>query len=408
MEPFDQDVLAPAERPSTEALNRGFTADRRALSFFYERLLGGRTSVTNDRSRLRNGFMGDSFEVRPTSPAGFSLEVSGGLGFYYDPTVPLVIAQDSIVGRFEGVSDVSPWRPLVLGSSVSINIPVAPAVGMSRYDIVEVRPKRELADYGQLLRFDQAVNNFVPKSAPAFLRYGSTQTEVGQVLAPILSTAPLSYKVGIAAPTGTQVEPEITPGYVRVARVLINGGDVSIDSDQITDYRAQSPENGTGFVSGLASIRSVRGQKIRPLIKALNAPSGMKVVVFDRDTISVTGFPISPNIMLFTGAPLTYFTGGVEAVNPIPSGTPLTDNERPVLAHGSAIGLNRFLQGPDIFNTELLDPLTTYPAGKYSLGSYFSSLRPFFCLWDPATNLFDGDMATQDPIEFSFWMAYSY
>jgi hypothetical protein len=68
--------------------------------------------------------------------------------------------------------------------------------------------------------------------------------------------------------------------------------------------------------------------------------------------------------------------------------------------------MNRFLQVGDIDGAEMANPLFASPAGKYADGEYFSSLRPYFCGWS-GTN-WTLDMETQDPIEFSFWMAVAY
>jgi hypothetical protein len=205
-----------------------------------------------------------------------------------------------------------------------------------------------------------------------------------------------------------QVEPPTTPGYVKVARILVNAGDTSVTAAAICNRRALVfPESGMGRVSGRATIRSQRSANIRPAITHLVAPPGMQVVIFDRDTVpAMTGFPISPNLMLMTGAPLTFFTGGCEVVNPVASMTPITDNQRPIIAHGCAVAMNRFLQTADIDAPELLSANTTAPAGQYAEGEYFSSLRPYFCGWSGTD--WSLDMSTQDPIEFSFWMEFMY
>lgn len=407
-EPFDQGAFPPHIKPSTEALNRAMAAERRALSFFYERLHQSRINTGTDVGQLKTGFIGEGFKVRPVSPATMQITVTAGLGFYYDNTIPLPIATDINGLRYQGISDVSPYRPLVLGSTVTITVPAAPPMGQSRYDIVEVRPKRDLDDYGPDLRYQAAVSDFRPDTNAAALRYGSTQAEAGLVTTPTPSTQPVSFVKGVAAATGSQVEPPTTPGYVQIARILVNAGDISVDAGAICNRRALVfPESGMGRVSGRATIRSQRLAKIRPALTHLVAPPGVQVVIFDRDTVpAMTGFPISPNIMLMTGAPLTFFDGGCQLVNPVASMTPLTDNERPIIAHGCSVAMNRFLQVADIDAPELLSANTTAPAGQYAEGEYFSSLRPYFCGWSGTD--WTLDMSTQDPIEFSFWMDFMY
>lgn len=407
MGPFDMKVLAPAKKPTTDDINQGFSADRRALSFFYEQLLRSRLNASSDAGGLKTGFIGEGFKVRPTSPASMTVTVTAGLGWFYDPTDPLVIAQDITGLRYQGVNDASPYRPLVLGETVELLVPAAPAVGNSRYDIIEVRPKRELQDYGPELRYDDGVGDWRPLGGATILSYSSSQAEVGSVTTPVLSTAPVSYVKGVAAPTGTQVEPPTTPGYVKIARILVTAGATSVDASVICNRRPLVFPNGVGFVSGRGTIRSERGQLTRPSLTQVIAPPGVQVFLFDRNLVPlVSGFPISPNIGVLTGAPLTYFTGGCELVNPVLSSPPTPDNERPVISHGTRVNVNRFFQVFDIDSADMANPLLASPSGAYAEGEFFSSLNPCFCGWS-GTN-WTLDMETQDPIEFSFWMALTY
>ena len=136
--PFDVNVLAPAEHPSTEALNRGFSASHGALDFFYRQLLAQRTNASNNRAVLSDGFVGEAFCVRAVNPASMFVEVAAGLAFRYDPSDPLVVAQDTVVGVYQGVSDLSPYHPIVLPQAVQFPVPAAPLAGQSRYDIIEL------------------------------------------------------------------------------------------------------------------------------------------------------------------------------------------------------------------------------------------------------------------------------
>jgi hypothetical protein len=277
MKSFDQNALAPGERPSTEAINRGFSADSGRLDWVYRQLLSARTDVANDRAALKNGFLGSGHRVRALDPATLQVTVDPGLGFYYDNTVPLVAASDGIVGVYEGVSDVSPYRPLVLADTITYTVPTPPPAGQARYDIIEVRPKRDLADYGPLLRFNSGTNNWSPQSAAAFLRYAVEPAEAGAVVTPALSTAPVSYVEGVAAPyPGVLPEPPTTPGYIKIARILVETGITGITSDKIVDRRQLVFPQGAGFVSG--SVHRSRLDPEAPCGTAwLNVPSTRSV-----------------------------------------------------------------------------------------------------------------------------------
>lgn len=238
MMPFDRRVWAPRERPSTESNNMGESADRAALDWFYRAILSQRISASNDRSVLRNGFIGDGYKVRALSPAQMKVSVSPGLGYYFDPTVPLVVATDAVAPIYQGVMDLSPYRPLVLPEEVQYTVPTPPAAGQSRYDIIEVRPKRELADYDPILTFNVAALNWLPQAPAAFLRYAIDPAEIGQKIWPDpAADKPMYYVKGVAAATGTQVEPTPTPGYVTVGRILVTNGDVSIADTRLVDKR---------------------------------------------------------------------------------------------------------------------------------------------------------------------------
>lgn len=407
MNPFDMKILAPAKKPTTDDINQGFAADRRALAFFYENLLRSRLNVGSDVGGLKTGFIGEGFKVRPTSPASMTVTVTAGLGWHYDPTDPLIIAQDITGLRYQGAGDTSPYRPLVLGETVELVVPTAPPAGNSRYDIIEVRPKREIADYGPEIRYATGVADWRPLGGGTFLRYNSTQAEVGSVVTPAPSIAPVSYVKGVAAPTGTQVEPPTTQGYVKIARILVAEGVTSVDADVICNRRPLVFPNGVGFIAGRGTIRSERGALARPSLTHVVAPPGMQVFVFDRSLVPlVIGYPLTPTIGVLTGAPLTYFTGGCELINPKDAATPAPNNEHPVIAHGPKARMNRFFTILDLDSADMANPLLASPAGPYAEGDYFSSLQPFFCGWS-GTN-WNMDMEIQDPIEFSFWMAVAY
>jgi len=407
MKPFDQNAMAPGERPSTEAINRGFSADSSRLDWVYRQLLGSRTDVANDRATLKNGFIGSGHRVRALNPATLQVTVDPGLGFYYDNTQPLVAASDMIVGVYQSVSDLSPYRPIVLADTVTYTVPTLPPAGQARYDVIEVKPKRQLAEYGPLLRFDSGTNNWTPQSAAAFLRYAVEPAEAGAVVTPAPSTAPISYVKGVAAPyPGVLPEPPTTPGYVKIARILVEGGAASLTSDKIVDRRQLVFPEGVGFIAGTGFFRSVRTAAARPEITSLTAPPGVRVAMFCRNVIPLTGFNVNMNVVVFTGQPVRFFTGDVqvqESQNPAPG-----DNEKPIIAHRSLVTLNRTISGVDIDSAEMNDPNRANPTIGYADGEVFSSLQPLFCSWNTATSLWNGDMSADDPVKFSFWAAYSY
>lgn len=391
--PFDSNALAPAERPSTEALNRGFSASHAALDFFYRQTLAQRTSASNDRAILRDGFLGDAFCTRAVNPASMFVEVAAGLGFRYDPTDPLVAAQDSIAGVYQGVSDLSPFRPLVLPQAVNIPVPPAPLVGQSRYDLIEVRPKRELADYGNLLRFNFGTLQWVPQSAAAFLRYAIEPAEVAVVAAPALSTAPLSYVQGVPAATGTQVEPAGTPGYITVARILVTGGDTSIPENRIVDRRAYAaPTSGVLEIGGEFTIDTsgVPTDPATPTIVSLAAPPGVRVAI-----VGQAKGDASFALVVVSGPE---FKSMSVTVSPFKG---LSSAGEPITTWGYASAVTGVVgTTPTLTQARFADPAYTAPTLQLAIGQKFAYALFQSAAWDPMSGLFDATLPS--PTRYMF------
>lgn len=398
MMPFDRRVWAPRERPSTESNNMGQSADRAALDWFYRAILSQRISAGNDRSILRNGFIGDSYKVRALSPAQMKVSVAPGLGYYYDPTVPLVVATDAVAPIYQGVMDLSPYRPLVLPEEVQYTVPTPPAAGQSRYDIIEVRPKRELADYDPILTFNVAALNWLPQAPAAFLRYAIDPAEIGSKIWPDpAADKPMYYVKGVAAATGTQVEPTPTPGYVTVGRILVTNGDVSIAQNRVMDPRTLLFNEGEGFISGVVEIPTTVAAT--PTMTSLVAPPGVNVVA--------TGLNISGakwRLSVIGGGPFTSFTGGAHILNGENS-----DPTIPTLCWGSIINTAGAIPNAGV-QTDLADPTKTSPAGPYAIGQRLGTIEFLASRWKPGTQLFSGAAADglPNPTRYAFWASFTY
>ena len=298
MRPFDQRVIAPMQRPSTEDLNSARSAEALRLSWFYQQLLARMTTASNPGAFYPTGFLGAGFRCVPTSPATLGVQLSPGLGFYYDDTTPLVIAEDLAGLRYEGVTDLSPYHPLVLDATlvIPIQLPLPPP-GQSRYDLIEVRPKRELTDYGQVLRWNTAGNQFTPDNCAAFLRYAVDNGDLGYVpgntAGPSASVDPVSCVVGPAAVTGTQLTPQGSPGYVPVARILVSDSAVTILGDKIADQRHMAQPGGI-----VAEVECTVGTAAvyKPVILQYDAAPGIVLVPYglDRAEASMALYVLGP------------------------------------------------------------------------------------------------------------------
>ena len=386
-QPYDTDVLAPAERPSTEALNRGFSSDHARLDWYTRQFAGQRTDDANDRAVLRSGFTGAGYRVRVTSPASMVVTIDPGIGYYYDPTSPLIVAQDSIVGVYQGVTDLSPYRPLVLPQQVQFSVPPLVAAGQSRFDIIEVRPKRDLADYGPLLRFDKATLNWAPSSAAAFLRYAVEPADIDYAPAIGASTAPISYVRGTPAVTGTQTEPVNTPGYTTIARIRVTDGDTSIPENRILDYRTVAGENGVIEIAGTFDIKT-SGADPTPTIVGLITPPGVRVAIVGQGTGDA-----SFALCVFCGKQPRAFS---------PVVTPYrfaSFANNPLCTQGFLVSVTGVV-GTTILQALLANPARTAPVTAADNGQPFAYALFQTANWNPVAQQFNEPMP--DPVRYTF------
>jgi hypothetical protein len=272
--PFDRCVINTRERPLSSDIDRGFSLVAQTLSELMDRLTQSRASFGDDTASqvASAGFNGDGFKVRSIATPAMQIRASQGLGWFFDPTA------DVSVGAQPGLDDRARLRPLVLPSDEVINVPAAPAGGTERYDIVEVA-------LGRLLT-DQVSRNVLTAISPFVFNptlVNKTMTfdlngQSGVVAAPSASTAPLSLKTGVVAPTGTAVVPPTTAGYVKLAEIYVGGAVTAIQPNVIRDKRKLLAANAQFVVGVEFSVLNINTPV--PSITALNAPPGVQVSVY--------------------------------------------------------------------------------------------------------------------------------
>lgn len=379
-DPLDQTTLAPMERPSTETLNRAQTTSRRALTFWWEQALAQRADIAGGRAKLNTGFVGEAFKVRPASPAGLEVELAAGMGFYFDPTQPLVIAQDLVVGAYQGVSDLAPHRPLVIADNITF--PIFPQSGpdLWRYDIIEVRPQRELKDYETKLRYSVPARAFQPQSAAEALRYNIAQGDIDLVVSPAPSTAPLSLKRGTASTSAGGVlptEPPVTPGYVKVARVLVSDTDSIVVDKMITDLRTAASMI---EVSGIFSM-PMTGTPT-PVLTALNAPPGVDVAV-----LGSAAHGYSAEVLVFTGAQPTQVDFQISPLAANGGGaSPVVLNAWALVTNG-VVDATTTTVPTQVSQADLANATKTSPAGARAIGQPFVGLEITASRYNPAAGM---------------------
>ncbi len=234
--PFDRTVINTRERPISSDLNQAQSQIDRTLRFFLEQLLAPRVSITDERKGTPvSGFIGNGFQVREQATPGMFVDVKLGLGFKYDASdVP------PAVGGVPGVDDLNPYKPLLLMVDAFIfpftGIPVPTSDPTNdRIDIVEVNINRRLADAASRDVLNPVTGVFDPTAVQKSLAWNVGTSIDNTVVAPANSTAALSYKAGV--PSGSPTPAPTSPGYLKVAQILVGNGVTQIDQNVITDLR---------------------------------------------------------------------------------------------------------------------------------------------------------------------------
>ena len=401
--PFDNSVVVPLQRPAAADPNAISTYWQLAQRYTAQLAFAGRTSIGVDTTQPRSGFLHDAYKVRPLSPAQLRVALTAGLAYQYQPADLAGTLSAPGLGPVDSMGDLSGYKPLVLSEDLEINIPTPlPAAGQARYDILEVRYRRDFTDQSPALRFVPATNAFLPQVLPQTLTYSMGAVDVGYVTTPGASSLPIGYKQGAPAATGSQVEPPVTPGYVKIARILVENGATAITGQQIQDTRMFLAPEGVVRVSGTISVRTTGPQPLPQLVE-LNAPAGVRVVAFCR-TVGA-----GPQALVFTGQPVRSAAGHCYVLSQPFDPLAAPSNNAPIVfaAPGAVSAFrNRIVQVVDIDPFELANPNLTNPAGDFSFGEVFSSVGGVAFAWDPVAKNFAG--ALPDPFYFAFQLEFSY
>lgn len=270
---FDRTNFGLRERPVSSDYNHNMSQSDRALRDTLMRLMSAR-SLTSAAGVPYTGFIGDGFRVVPSSPIGLSVQLTAGLGFFYDPiSVPTDLGADDL----EGVDDRSAYKPMLLTAPQAFAVPAAPGTGNSRIDIIEARYSRQLTDpqtRRQLDASSKQFNDHVFNKTLTFALDGVT----GLVNNPDQSVAALSYKVGTPAATGTEIEPTVSAGYVQIARINVGPNVTTIDRDVLVDRRALLHPGGVVPFNGVWRMQWNSGSPIVTTHSVTNPP-GVHVAI---------------------------------------------------------------------------------------------------------------------------------
>lgn len=228
--PFDRTNIGLRERPVSGDLNQIQGQLYRAIMHQAGYMLAVATNASS-AAQPKTGFMHDGCRVVPSSPMAMSVVVTPGFGVIYDPSdLPTGIGATDL----EKVDDLSPFKPAPLVAPVTFAVPAAPGSPNSRIDIIEVRTARRLGSAVTRRQLDSLTEEFVDHLFFKSLEY-TLDGQTGVVSSPTASTAALSYKVGVAGNPG--LVPATTPGYTKIAEILVPTGTTSIGRTNIVDRR---------------------------------------------------------------------------------------------------------------------------------------------------------------------------
>lgn len=287
--PFDRNVINVRERPLSSDINQTQSEVDYSIREVVDKLCLSRASVIDDRAVVPyTGFFGEGLRVRPVSPLGLQVQLSAGLGFFYDAALA------TSIGGVPSVDDLSRFKPLPLNSAVTIAVP-APDPTNPRIDIVEVKPNRRLLDTASRDVLNTSTGQFDPKSVFKTLGW-DLESSVGTVVTPANSTTAIGYKAGTPAPVPTAPPP--SPGYVKIAEVLVGAGVITIDYNVIKDLRRLLyPMDSTQIQARVSQPTSV---SLAPTITDLIAPPGVIVVA-----LGVSFTNAECHLYIFPGEPAT-------------------------------------------------------------------------------------------------------
>ena len=305
---FKRVIVNVRERPNSGDLNRMQNrvleaCKYLAASVFGESFGSSSTPLWSQRTTAMppNGFLGDSFKVSVNSGAApYGLKIEAGVGY----STPWQASTIDFGGATGLDWDPDSWAPLVLSDTqVGIAVPSVPVAGHSRIDIIEVRNNYSGDDPTTVGIFNPTTEVFDPtvlnKSFEWDLR-GLT----GTVTSPATSTAAISYKVGVdyAGGIAGATEPSVTPGYMKIARINLDGAVAAITDDLIADLRRPVLPNAMLDLGGTIGIPGVVGGIGSEEVQQLDLPTGVIVrVAYNNATPPSAGYSYLARVFVIGG-----------------------------------------------------------------------------------------------------------
>ena len=276
--PFDRDVIRPLEGPKSVDFNRITGEGANAGLMHLLRSVGGpESSLSNtDTDADFFGFYGAGFLVLPTSPASTSVRILAGMGAKRD-----ALDQPSGIGGVDGLDEINDVKPVVLRTDIpTVAVPTPPASPDQRIDIIEVAIRRDLYDTTatNFLQLPSATRSALSVTKTLSYAVDPSQVPITYVTDPAASTSPISYKIG--QPGNPPTAPAVTPGYVKIAQILVdnvvNNPAGTVRQVHIADHRRMLFLGGSATFSLTASFPLAGGA---PTVLNAAVPPGIRLAI---------------------------------------------------------------------------------------------------------------------------------
>ncbi len=220
--PFDRTIFHPLERPLGDDINQLQSNFDQTFRFYASQL------AKNSAGTPQDGFLANGFLVSAISPNALSVTVSPGLGFQ------LQVGTETAIDGVIGYNDLEPYKPIPLLAAQTFTVPTAPAAPNSRIDIIEAKAIRISTDPSTRQVLDLNLGQFIPEQENKTSAW-AVDGRAAVVAAGGASTAPLSYRTGVAA--ASPVAPAVTTGYIKIAEIVVGSDVTVINATNITDSR---------------------------------------------------------------------------------------------------------------------------------------------------------------------------
>lgn len=277
---FKRVLVSVRERPSSTDLNRMqariSSTHQLMLRAAFAEAYASDPAITYANALVGNapsGFAAHSFYCIPDPAATpYGLLLFPGYGVHrFGPVDATDYDGDSGADWTNGVS------PLVLSDYQSgISVPSVPVAGHSRIDIIEVRANFAATEPATVGIFNTATRVFDPTVRNKSFDW-DLRNRTGTVTSPAVSTAPISYKIGVdyAGGIAGASEPAASPGYVKIARINLDGAVGSITQSLIADLRRPLLPSALVRVSATADVPGLAAGLGTQAVVSANLPQGV-------------------------------------------------------------------------------------------------------------------------------------